>query len=275
MALRDNLLRARWGPDAIGLRAEATGGGTTLVGYYSRSNVWYEIDSYWEGRFLERVAPGAHVKTIANDRDRMKVLFDHGFDQQLGNKPLGPIDVLEERDEGPYFEVPLLDADYNHDFVLPALQGRTMDGRTFGSQLVSSFRFFVDADQWDQDPGRSDYNPDGIPERTITRVQVLEFWPVTFPANPAASAGVRSLTDEFAERLKTDHGFVERFTDRLREDAGPSWRLIRRNTFRGFGLDEPALFDDRAPMGPADVTEAMPVGLARAIAFEAGLVTTL
>ena len=275
MALRDNLLRARWGDDAISLRAGAAEGGTTLVGYYSRSNVWYEIDSFWEGRFLERVAPGAHAKTIKADRDRMRVLFDHGFDPNLGNKPLGPIEVLEERDEGPWYEVPLLDTDYNRDFVLPALQGRTIDGRTFGSQLGASFRFYVDADMWDNDPGRSDHNPDGIPERTITRVQVLEFGPVTFPANPAATAGVRSLTDEFADHLK-DPAFVARFTDRLREDAGPSWRLIRRNTFRGFGLDEPTLTtDDPAPMGPEDVTGAMPVGLARAIAFEAGLVNTL
>lgn len=272
--LRDNLLRARWGDDAVALRADGEGdtAGTTLFGTFSKTGTWYEINSLWEGRFLEQTAPGAFRKTIKQDRERMRVLYDHGFDPQLGNKPLGPIDVLEERDDGPYYEVPLLDTGYNHDFTLPALQGRTMDGRTFGSQLGASFRFYVDADQWDNDPGRSDHNPDGIPERTITRATVLEFGPVTFPANPEATAGVRSLTDEFAERLKTDPGFVSRFTDRLREDAGPSWRLIRRNTFRGFGLDEPDPHDGGSADG-AVPSNGLPVGLARARAIAAGLLT--
>ena len=58
---------------------------------FSTFNDWYEIDSYWEGTFLERVAPGAYAKTIAEDRSGMRILYDHGFDPQLGNKPLGPI----------------------------------------------------------------------------------------------------------------------------------------------------------------------------------------
>ncbi len=33
-------------------------------------------------------------------------------------------------------------------------------------------------------------------------MKVLEFGPVTFPANPGASAGVRSGTDEFYGRLR-------------------------------------------------------------------------
>jgi len=44
-------------------------------------------------------------------------------------------------------------------------------------------------------PSRSTFNPDGIPERTITEAQVMEFGPVTFPAYSRATAGVRSLTD--------------------------------------------------------------------------------
>jgi hypothetical protein len=33
-------------------------------------------------------------------------------------------------------------------------------------------------------------------------MKVLEFGPVTFPANPGASAGIRSGTDEFYHRLQ-------------------------------------------------------------------------
>jgi Caudovirus prohead protease./Transcription factor WhiB. len=59
----------------------------------------------------------------------------------------------------------------------------------------SSFRFTVGADNFDAKPGRSDYNPDGLPERTIREAKVAEFGPVTFPAYQGATAGVRSLTD--------------------------------------------------------------------------------
>ena len=63
-------------------------------------------------------------------------------------------------------------------------------------------RMRVTGDEWDDHPARSDANPDGIPERTITAMKVLEFGPVTFPANPGATSGVRSGTDEFYYRLR-------------------------------------------------------------------------
>ncbi len=173
---------------------------TTMVGHFSRFDDWYEIDSWLEGHFIERTVKGAFAKTIKENRDTVKVAFDHGYDFQIGDKPLGPIDVLREEDEGPYYEVPLLDTDYNRDFVLPALQGRTMDGRKFGSTLGASFRFRVTRDEWVMEPKKSTHNPDGIPERTIKEVRLFEFGPVVYPASPAATAGVRCLTDWYHDR---------------------------------------------------------------------------
>ena len=43
----------------------------------------------------------------------------------------------------------------------------------------------------------SDYNPKGLPERTVRDLHMPEFGPVTFPAYPGATAGMRSLTDRF------------------------------------------------------------------------------
>jgi len=179
------------------LRDEAEGDAAsdtigTLAGYFSVHNTWYEVDSMWEGKFLERTSPGFTADTIAEDRDAMRVLFDHGFDNTAGNKVLGPIETLEDREKGPYYEVPLLDTSYNRD-LLPGLK-RGLYG--------ASFRMRVTADEWDDEPKSSKYNPKGIPERTITRAKVMEFGPVTFPANPKATASVRSMTDEFYDRLK-------------------------------------------------------------------------
>lgn len=163
-----------------------------LEGRFSVFDTWYSVASFWEGEFLERTAKGAFERTISEDRDGMRVLFDHGFDPTLGNKVLGPIRELREDGEGPYYEVPLFDTSYNRD-LLPGLRSGV-----YGA----SFRMRVLEESWNDEPDPSDYNPKGLPERTITRTKVMEFGPVTFPANPAASAGVRSITDSYYERLR-------------------------------------------------------------------------
>lgn len=181
-------------PSAV-LRAEsaATDSMPTMTVRFSQFDTWYEIDSVWEGKFLERTVMGAFKKTISENRQNVKVLFDHGYDPTVGNKVLGPIAELREDSEGPVGEVPLFDTSYNRD-LLPGLEAKV-----YGS----SFRFRVIRDEWNDAPGRSEYNPDGIPERTIKEVRLFEFGPVTFPANPDSTAGVRSQTDNYYEHLRS------------------------------------------------------------------------
>lgn len=207
---RDNLIRARAG--GVELRATDGGEANVLTGHFSQFNTWYEIDSVYEGRFKERVLPGAFADTIKADRSNMRVLFDHGFDPNIGGKPLGPIRALREDEEGPYYEVPLLDTDYNRDFVSPALTGRLMNGEKVGSQLGASFRFSVQEDKWTRRPTATQRNPDGLPERSIVRAKVYEFGPVVFPANAGATASSRSLSDEWRSRLVSDKRFLSEFT---------------------------------------------------------------
>ncbi len=176
--------------------------GTTLYGHFTPFDTWTEIHSWYEGDFLESIAAGAFAKTIQENRDQMVVQFDHGYDLHVGDAPLGPINDLREEDFGPYYEVPLLDTDYNRNRILPMLQGRTMNGQMHGSLLGASFRFRVIKDEWNDEPGRSDLNPDGLPERTIKEVRLFEFGPVVFPAYPEATAKVRSLTDHYLDRAK-------------------------------------------------------------------------
>lgn len=188
--LRDlDLVRAT--PAAV--RAESTVGGMpTMVVRFSTFDTWYEIDSYWEGTFLERTVRGAFKKTIREQRDQVKVLYDHGYDFQVGNKVLGAISDLREEPDTPVGEVPLFDTSYNRD-LLPGLEAGV-----YGS----SFRFRVIRDEWNDDPGASDHNPKGLPERTIKEVRLFEFGPVTFPANPDSTAGLRGQTDQYYARLR-------------------------------------------------------------------------
>jgi HK97 family phage major capsid protein/HK97 family phage prohead protease len=191
---RDDLVRAI--SPGFELRAAETDGGMpTLEGHFARFGVWNEIDSMWEGRFMEQVAPGAFTKTIAENRDRMKVTFNHGRDPSMGDKVLGPITDLREDKEGPFYSVPLLDTSYNRDLV-PGLEAGV-----YGA----SYRFRVMREDIEEEPGPSKDNPHGLPQRTIREAQVYEFGPVSFPADAGASAGVRSLTDELMfDRLSGD-----------------------------------------------------------------------
>lgn len=159
---------------------------------FSVFGTWYEIDSWFEGTFMERTMPGSFKKTIRENGNNVKVLFDHGMDYQIGNKVLGAIETLKEEANGPHAEVPLLDTSYNRD-LLPGLEA---------GLYGSSFRFRVIKDEWNDEPGVSEWNPKGLPERSIKEVKLMEFGPVTFPANPDSTAGVRALTDEFHGRIR-------------------------------------------------------------------------
>lgn len=166
------------------------GNGATVVDItFARFGVWNEIDSFHEGRFMERIAPGAFKKTIDERGDRVKILFNHGHDV-LGELPIGRSTEIVERSEGPVATVELFDESPDVARLLPAL-------RSDPPVLGASYRFRVVKQEMDDDPEPSDHNPLALPERTLTEIQLFELGPVTFPADEGTSVGVRSLTDRF------------------------------------------------------------------------------
>lgn len=201
----DNLVRARYDTGAAELRAEGGVEGRTLFGHFAVFERWTKIDSWYEGRFIERIGDKAFTRTFKERGDKIRVLYDHGSDPSIGNKPLGAPDVLRvDKGVGAYYESELFDSSYVND-LLPALRAK---------QLGASFRFRVIGESWVEPKKASDHNPEMLPERTITDVDLYEFGPVTFPAYEDATAGVRSGSDSFIERLLNDPTFVARFTER-------------------------------------------------------------
>jgi HK97 family phage prohead protease len=168
---RESLIRM----SPVELRSE--GDSQTLVGYAAVFNEDTVIDS-WEGHFVERIAPGAFRKTLRERGNQVKVLFNHGMDPQIGDKPLGKPRTMKEDEKGLYVEVPLDDTSYNRD-ILASLRSGALDGM--------SFRMTVVAEKWD-DPDESQK----LPVRTIREIKLYEFGPVTFPAYAATVAGVRA-----------------------------------------------------------------------------------
>jgi HK97 family phage prohead protease len=177
------------------VRAEDAGlnnGMGLLNGHFAIFDRWTEIDSFFEGRFMERVAPGAFKKTFKENAGNIRCMFNHGRDPTIGQKVLGTPRTLEEDSEGARYEVPLDETSFNRD-LLPGLRG---------GQYGASFRFRVIREEVNTKPGKSAYNPAGIEERSITECSVSEFGPVSFPAYKDASASVRSLVpDEISGQL--------------------------------------------------------------------------
>ena len=155
--------------------------GRLMVGMPIVFNTWTEVDS-WEGHFLERLAPGSVTKTLKERGDKVKVLFNHGFDPQIGDKPLGKPRLMEPRANGLYTETPLSKTSYNADLI-ELLGDGALDGM--------SFRFSVTRETWDENGNVNKANPKGLPMRTIEEIRLYEYGPVTFPAYEATTVGVR------------------------------------------------------------------------------------
>lgn len=198
-------VRAYCGPDAIEIRSE--GDGMTMAGHFAVFGQDTVINSRYEGHFIERIAPGAFSDTLAARGDKVKVLFDHGSDPSIGNKVLGDIRSVTEDGKGAAFEVGLHDTSYVRDLI-PGLRS---------GAYGASFRFSVPTggDSWDHPTRSSDTNPDMLPVRTLNKVDLYEFGPVTFPAYDGATAGMRSGTDQFIDGLLSDPVVMARFLGRL------------------------------------------------------------
>ena len=226
---------------AVRAKDAADGGMPTMEVRFSAFDKWYEIDSVWEGNFLERTAPGAFTKTIQETGTQVRSLFNHGFDPQIGQKVLGDIVALREEPDTPVGDVALYDTSYNRD-LLPGLRS---------GAYGSSMRMRVVKEEWNDAPGVSEHNPKGIPERTIKEVRLFEFGPVTFPANPDSTASVRSLTDTYYAELRNRD--PERVDDLMR--SRDTLTALHRNgqpaeaTARTDGAAEPAITEPREHSG--------------------------
>jgi HK97 family phage major capsid protein/HK97 family phage prohead protease len=248
---KDDLFRASL--PGLEVRASEDGEPPTLHGHFAVFDQWTEIHSAWEGDFIERIAPGAFNRTFKNNREKMRVLFQHGRDPQIGDKPLGPITDIREDSEGAYYEVPMLDTAYNRELI-PGLEA---------GLYGASFRFHVTREDFDQQPGRSEHNPDGLPERTIREAAVSEFGPVTFPAYEGASAGLRSVSDMFRDPPTTtpnrgDYLVTATGTSTTTNSSAGALSPVRPGPEEGHSDTEPRAEDT----APAD-TDTEPVEEAR------------
>lgn len=163
----------RFGP-AAEVRAAEDGswkGGGAAVVYNSRSENL--------GGFVEIIRAGALHDVLARDPDT-RALFNHDSNQVLGRTRSGTLRLEDSETELDYeFDAP--DTSYARDL-------RVLLERGDVSQSSFAFRVAPDGAEWDEDPDT------GLLLRVVHRFSALyDVSPVTYPAYPAASSGLRSV----------------------------------------------------------------------------------
>ncbi len=240
------------------------GDGLTLDGYGAVFNRDTIIDS-WEGRFRERIAPGAMRRSFRESPPRIQ--FDHGHHPTIGSIPIAKlVRIAEEVDpdlapEGGAHVVARMFDNWLMQPVRDAIAAGAIDGM--------SFRFGVVREQWHTHDGKvinteealmdalrttrfEDVPDDELPVRTLKELKVPEIGPVVWPAYTDTSVSVRSqvidlgrLNDPEQRRLLAEAVFLADTADSSQRSTAEPVVGERQDTRDDFPMESPR--DDAQP----------------------------
>lgn len=178
--------------------------GLTLDGYGAVFNRETVIDS-WEGRFREKIAPGAMKKTFRENPPIVQ--FDHGHHSLIGSIPIASLRSIGEEvdpelapDGGAHVVARLFD-----NWLIEPVRDAIREGAINGM----SFRFGVVREDWHTADGKlirddkelfqhlerswfEDVPDEELVVRTLKELKVPEIGPVVWPAYTQTSVSVRS-----------------------------------------------------------------------------------
>jgi HK97 family phage prohead protease len=154
-----------------------------VYGYASVFSTPTLINNQREGTFMEQIAPGAFTRTL-RDNPVPHFLYAHGSDLICGSKPIGHLTGLVEDTVGLRFSAELYDdSSYARDLIGPLSHG-----------MGASFQFSSDREDFDPNPGRTSWNPRGLPLRTVRDATLKELGPCLTGAYPDAYAALQLRT---------------------------------------------------------------------------------
>ena len=148
----------------------------TISGYAIRFNTVTEIGGY----FRELVRPEA-IKDGIQGAD-IRALWNHNSDMPLGRTKNGTL-ALEKDAQGLRFTVTPPDTSWGRD-ALESVKRGDVSGMSFG--------FYTNKERWTEEK-------DKTPLRELLDIELLEVFPVTFPAYPTTTAQARSAEEILAE----------------------------------------------------------------------------
>lgn len=130
------------------------------------------------GGFREKIDPGAFADALDGD---VRCLLNHDANLLLGRTTSGTLRLSEDK-KGLAVENDLPDTSYARDLEV-LLERRDLTQMSFG------FRVAKDGDSWET-------GKDGVPIRTLHKVELFDVSPVSFPAYPQTTADVRKRAAE-------------------------------------------------------------------------------
>ena len=167
-------------------RIQDTETGNKVVGYASVFNKQSED----LGGFREVIKEGAFSSVLDND---VRALFNHDSNMILGRTSAGTL-RLEQDEQGLKYEIDMPNTSFAKDLT---------ESMKRGDITQSSFGFIIDDDEWNE-------TEKGV-VRTINSVRaLLDVSPVTFPAYPDASVGLRGLDTFKKEQTNNKKDFHKR-----------------------------------------------------------------
>lgn len=151
-----------------------------IAGYAVVFDSWSEVMVDGRGRpFRERIAPTAFDRALAANPD-VRALWNHNTDYPLGRTRNGTL-MLTKDGAGLRIELTPPSTTWGLDAVESIRRG-DVSGMSFAFSAKRE-----GGDTWAK-------GTDGVGERTLLDAELWEVSPVTFPAYPATSVGVRSVS---------------------------------------------------------------------------------
>lgn len=139
------------------------------------------------------IEKGAFKKTLQENFDRVKVLYQHEIDEPIGK----PIEMYED-DKGLYVKAFLSMTETGKD-TLTLIRDGVIDEMSIGFDIIK--------DDYDRQTGK----------RIIKEVRLWEFSPVTFAANDRAKiVGVKDLNDLVYQVKNSDKMIIEKAIESLK-----------------------------------------------------------
>lgn len=139
------------------------------------------------GGFREKIKRGAFAKSLLDGADVL-ALWNHDDSHVLGRVRSGTLKVYEDI-HGLKVEIDPPDTQWARDLMVTIQRG-DVDQMSFGFRVI--------ADSWEQRAGE-------LPLRTLEQVELFDVAPVTIPAYPQTTVGVRNM----AQRLSTPNGAAQ------------------------------------------------------------------
>lgn len=186
----------------VSVRADGEAGPRTLVGHAALFDTPYDIGDVRSWGFREVIAPGAFAAALAEQQD-VRALWNHDEGAVLGRSRAGTLRLAEDV-RGLAVEIDVPDTQVGRDVAELVRRGDV-------SQM--SFAFAVRDEAWS-------IGDDGVETRRITRVDLFDVSPVTYPANANTEIALRDATARVLE-------------ERQRAASGASQMRLRRLALLG------------------------------------------